>query len=664
MKSDSSLPLFASIGDHQLGRLLAVLGQGEMGNSRSHAACEMRLLADASINRRNLVHGVLVAQVHSTVGCGDHQLLCIGVECQLGGARNLGLREGHFADGEPVAITSLHQGHRVITSKGEGSLQLPLGVASEAHGGKPLRQRGNLQLAARPASLGGSAFTMEDVSQNIGDNQTALVQRDAGDGGDQVLKLGEGETGQGFVCQGDAVRSGLQEGNLVSAGGHQRGAEFLGPSDLGGLKEGKVSFAVGLVLGGFLLEGLGQRSQSSHQLGSSSGDLILSLKTTIATTSMAPLVARTLACPRSHPGLHVGRPTLHSALLLQDESLAVQLLKESAAHDQDPHTDEGHQGSSEELPREHRGLGVAGLLGLDGVAFASLGGLHLLQEASVARFQSLGGGDEVHRLLEGRRNRPGRGVPAAPWALRLLLLELGHGELVHAQSPGEVNGVADPRQGVDESLQPRGGVQDAVVDAHAQNAQVRDEGDNLLHLWHLSVDWGDDVQVEDAEVGRDEHGAGGPGRPEASELSEDVAHRVQTGSRQPVRKEVEQSDTSIDVVAPPLLLETAIELKVLWVRLLVGCGAALVRAQVVDLVVVPSGHTSTTAGGDPDAGLGVKLGFLLSGGDEGDSEDVDNTLLLEFVTEHSGLVQHFGRGDWQTNSAGEHVRHAGVGAGA
>ena len=93
-----------------------------------------------------------------------------------------------------------------------------------------------------------------------------------------------------------------------------------------------------------------------------------------------------------------------------------------------------------------------------------------------------------------------------------------------------------------------------------------------------------------ASLSRQERGAAGPGRPDAAELGEDVAHLEEVGGGEPVRHEVEHADARVAVVAEPLLLQALVERKV--VRDIIGPGArALTTVELVLLVLeVPPGR--------------------------------------------------------------------------
>mmetsp|Transcript_60361 Transcript_60361/g.171038 ORF Transcript_60361/g.171038 Transcript_60361/m.171038 type:complete len:313 (+) Transcript_60361:1069-2007(+) len=290
-------------------------------------------------------------------------------------------------------------------------------------------------------------------------------------------------------------------------------------------------------LGGHV-QGIGQGRQGCRQALRQRRDLVLARETSVAAARVAVLLASPFASPGRHPGLHVRGPALDAALLLQQEALAVNLLEAPAEHDEDPHGDRRDDGAPEELPREHGRLELAGLVLGSGLALLALGRLHLLREAGLAGLEVLGCRHEVDGLLESGRQGPLHGAPGITGVLGgLLVAELRGGEVVEADGPGELDGVADPRDGVDEALQERSGVQDAVVDGHAENGKHGHEGHNLLdgeaHQRTLAGLAGD-VEAEDAPVGGHEASGDRPRGPQKAELPEDVAHRVEAGGGEPV----------------------------------------------------------------------------------------------------------------------------------
>mmetsp|Transcript_112287 Transcript_112287/g.356787 ORF Transcript_112287/g.356787 Transcript_112287/m.356787 type:complete len:240 (+) Transcript_112287:1706-2425(+) len=233
-------------------------------------------------------------------------------------------------------------------------------------------------------------------------------------------------------------------------------------------------------------------------------------------------------------------------------------------------------------------------------------------------------------------------------------------EVVHADGPSELDAVTDPGDGVDEALPERRGVQDAVLDGHAENGKHGHEGHNLLdgkaHHRALAGLAGD-VEAEDAPMGGHEASGDRPRRPQNAELREDVAHRVEAGGSEPIGEPDEDTDARVDVVAPPLFAKAPVELEVLGHRGGRRRRAALVLAQLLHLVVVPNGHPAV-ADGHALATLLVQLALLACGHGEGDAEAVLGALLFEGVGGDAGHVKHPGRRDGQPHAVGAHLRSA------
>mmetsp|Transcript_112280 Transcript_112280/g.356753 ORF Transcript_112280/g.356753 Transcript_112280/m.356753 type:complete len:245 (+) Transcript_112280:1706-2440(+) len=233
-------------------------------------------------------------------------------------------------------------------------------------------------------------------------------------------------------------------------------------------------------------------------------------------------------------------------------------------------------------------------------------------------------------------------------------------EVVHADGPSELDAVTDPGDGVDEALPERRGVQDAVLDGHAENGKHGHEGHNLLdgEAHHRALaGLAGDVEAEDAPVGGHEDSSDRPRRPQKAELCEDVAHREEADGGEPIGEPDEDTDARVDVVAPPLLAEATVELEVLGHRGGRGRRAALVLAQRLHLVVVPLGHPAI-ADGYSLAALLVHLALLARAHGEGDAEDVMDALFLEGVARDAGHVKHLGCRDGQTHGVGAHLRSA------
>mmetsp|Transcript_163829 Transcript_163829/g.525450 ORF Transcript_163829/g.525450 Transcript_163829/m.525450 type:complete len:606 (-) Transcript_163829:453-2270(-) len=602
--------------------------------------------------------------MHGAIGGGDEDLLREARQRELGRVcGRLSARHVHLACRKPGGglREKVQEGDAVVAVVDHGGPELARGVpANDGRGEARGQGRRHSGADAGPGPVGRQTCAFGNGAARQGQHEACVVPSGTKDLTLQALEdefrnTCMGNTDEAEECA--AARDAVQSQDLVAARSQQRRREARGPADLSALQLRRDGLDVALVLG---IERLHERCQGGDEL-LRRGRHVAGGETTVATAGVASLLPGALAGPGCHPGLHVRRPALNAALLFQQVALAVHLLEAAAAHDEDPHAAGRDEGATEELPREHRRLDLPGPLLGHLVALLTLGGLHLLQQASLAGLQPLGGGDEVHGVPEGRGQRPLRGRPGLARHLRPLLLELGRCEIEHAQRPEEVDDVAEPAQGVD-AAHPEGvGVQNAVVDGHARDSQKGDEGHDLLHRWHpASLLRCHDVQLEDVVLCGREHGDNRPCGPEAAQLTEDVAHRVETDGREPVGEEEKDADAGVDVVAPPLLLQAAVQLEVLGVRSRRGRGAALVLAELGDLVVVPPGHPPF-AGLHPLAALGILNGVLGRGRDEGDAEDVEDALLLELVAGHPRLVQHLRRRDGQTHIAGEHVGGAGVG---
>mmetsp|Transcript_96649 Transcript_96649/g.242443 ORF Transcript_96649/g.242443 Transcript_96649/m.242443 type:complete len:347 (-) Transcript_96649:773-1813(-) len=315
---------------------------------------------------------------------------------------------------------------------------------------------------------------------------------------------------------------------------------------------------------------LHKRSQRCNQAVCRHCNLVLAnaSQSPVATSSMAHLIPTALSRPRCHPWLHMRWPALHAALLLQKKALTVHLLKATPNHDKDPHADCCDACSTEELPREHRRRCLARFLHRSCQALPALSCLHLLLEACLTRPQVLGSGDHVESILEGRRQGPFHRPPRLPRHLcHLLVLNLRCCKVIQAKGPSKLDQVANPRQEIDEGLPANGRLQNAVIDGHAQHCNHWHKGHDPLHRQSAGIRARlvDNVELQNTEMRGHKACCDGPGRPQAAQLTEDVAHRVETGGGEPMRHEVKNPDAPVDIVAPPLLLQAPIKLEVLRV---------------------------------------------------------------------------------------------------
>mmetsp|Transcript_17594 Transcript_17594/g.56339 ORF Transcript_17594/g.56339 Transcript_17594/m.56339 type:complete len:569 (-) Transcript_17594:86-1792(-) len=389
-------------------------------------------------------------------------------------------------------------------------------------------------------------------------------------------------------------------------------------------------------------------------------------ETTVAAAGVAPLVARAQAGPGRHPRLHVGRPAHHTALLLQEHALAVHLLDDTTNADVDPHADVGEDGAAEELPRPERGHDVLGLLGRHRRGLGALGGLHLLLQARLPRLQLLRGRHQVDAVLEGLGQPPLLRPPRLPNRLRQLFVRLGWaGQVVEADGPSHVDCVTDPGQGVDDRHPARAGTDHAVVEGHAHHSDHWRPGHDLLHREVVGAIQvvGDDVAAEDGAVGGAEDKGAGPSGPHCAQLTKGVALGVETGGREPVGHEEEHANPGVDVVAPPLLLKSAVKLKVLGRGAARGRRAALACMEITHLIaLVPPGHLALlhrTLGLFGGIAVGTFLNVLLGcWSNKWDAEHIGRPSPFKGVSGLPRLVKLFRRGDGQTHMAGEHVGSA------
>mmetsp|Transcript_115530 Transcript_115530/g.333764 ORF Transcript_115530/g.333764 Transcript_115530/m.333764 type:complete len:262 (-) Transcript_115530:1214-1999(-) len=171
-------------------------------------------------------------------------------------------------------------------------------------------------------------------------------------------------------------------------------------------------------------ESISNRREGGHEALRGAGEVLVRLavglgQSSVATSGMAHLVPGALPRPRGHPRLHVGRPTLHAAFLLQQPTLAVDLLEGAADHDEHPHADHRDASAAEQLPWQCRRRRPPSAPSGNFVTPLALGGLHLLLETRLLRrFRR---GDHVDRLLEGRGQRPLLRPPWLPGGLLALL---------------------------------------------------------------------------------------------------------------------------------------------------------------------------------------------------------------------------------------------------
>mmetsp|Transcript_16576 Transcript_16576/g.47012 ORF Transcript_16576/g.47012 Transcript_16576/m.47012 type:complete len:377 (+) Transcript_16576:933-2063(+) len=376
-----------------------------------------------------------------------------------------------------------------------------------------------------------------------------------------------------------------------------------------------------------------------------------------------------MARPGWHPRLHVRRPALHAALLLQELPLAVGLLDDAPDHDKHPHGAAREQSAAEHPPREELRIGdVLRLQRLSGRP-QRLGGLHLLLQALGRILLELrGGGDQVHDALQRRRHPEFGGEPGLAGGLHVVHPPLvGPADVQEPEAPRELDQVADPREEVDEALECGRRRRDAVVQGHAQHADDRDDGLDKLHRREEVVWRSEDVNVEDAVVGAHEHPGHSPGRPHLAQLPEAVALRVQRRGGEPVVDEDHHADAGVDVVAPPFLLEATVQLEVLGDARL-GPVAGMQRGL---LVMVPAWDPAlrrrrgrlaallAAVGGVGGVGLHrADRGVLLRGCNERHPEHVVDALPLVRVASLTRLVQLLRGRDGQTHGAGQHVHAA------
>mmetsp|Transcript_90002 Transcript_90002/g.249989 ORF Transcript_90002/g.249989 Transcript_90002/m.249989 type:complete len:289 (+) Transcript_90002:1740-2606(+) len=145
-----------------------------------------------------------------------------------------------------------------------------------------------------------------------------------------------------------------------------------------------------------------------------------------------------------------------------------------------------------------------------------------------------------------------------------------------------------------------------------------------------------------------------------------MAHGVKAGGREPVGHEEEHADPGIGVVAPPLVLQAAVELEVLGRGAARGRRAPCARMELGHLVVlVPPGDVALLGGCRTLGLLGVgsvtlprpllRVGLLGRRCDEGDAEHVGGPGPLERIAGLPCLVKLLRRGDGQANMTSKHV---------
>mmetsp|Transcript_163828 Transcript_163828/g.525442 ORF Transcript_163828/g.525442 Transcript_163828/m.525442 type:complete len:374 (-) Transcript_163828:1194-2315(-) len=373
--------------------------------------------------------------MHGAIGGGDEDLLREARQRELGRVcGRLSARHVHLACRKPGGglREKVQEGDAVVAVVDHGGPELARGVpANDGRGEARGQGRRHSGADAGPGPVGRQTCAFGNGAARQGQHEACVVPSGTKDLTLQALEdefrnTCMGNTDEAEECA--AARDAVQSQDLVAARSQQRRREARGPADLSALQLRRDGLDVALVLG---IERLHERCQGGDEL-LRRGRHVAGGETTVATAGVASLLPGALAGPGCHPGLHVRRPALNAALLFQQVALAVHLLEAAAAHDEDPHAAGRDEGATEELPREHRRLDLPGPLLGHLVALLTLGGLHLLQQASLAGLQPLGGGDEVHGVLEGRGQRPLRGRPGLARHLRLFIDELGRCEVEHA----------------------------------------------------------------------------------------------------------------------------------------------------------------------------------------------------------------------------------------
>mmetsp|Transcript_59466 Transcript_59466/g.159259 ORF Transcript_59466/g.159259 Transcript_59466/m.159259 type:complete len:819 (+) Transcript_59466:92-2548(+) len=592
-------------------------------------------------------------------------------------------RHGNLAGRQPlVQLLAKERNARLLTLEGNRSVELPSEwVACRRSGGKGRTTQRELQahLLARPDAILWQAEALRECAaagcekearvtprgtKHLADALHAAQRKRQGVAAKRALRL--------HVHEDALVPAGKGDKRAGAAGGNQRRLLLRGPVHVRSLQQllhrhlhGRRHIR--------LTKAIGKRREDGNQALGLLHDfnVLLALcthETAIATTSVAPLVARAQAGPRRHPRLHVGWPAHHTALLLQEHALAIDLLNDAADAHVHPHADAGHDGATHQLPGPECGHRILRLLG-ERRGLGTLGSFHLLLQARLPWLQLLWWCHDVHAILEGLGQPPLLGPPRLPGRLDLLLIWLvWASEVVHANGPSNVDAVANPGEDVDHR-HPAGAWRDnAVVEGHAQHSDHRRPRHELLDLEVVCAAEAvrDNITLQDCAVGGAEDEAARPCRPDGTQLTKGVAHGVKAGTGEPMGHEEEHANPGVDVMAPPLLLQATVELEMFRCGIARGSRATLACMEVVHLVgLVPPGDLALLR-----SALGLLEGtftvrtllhidiLLRCGCDKGDAEHVGSPGPLKGVTGLACLVQLLRCRDGETDVAGEHVGSA------
>mmetsp|Transcript_102376 Transcript_102376/g.184672 ORF Transcript_102376/g.184672 Transcript_102376/m.184672 type:complete len:470 (+) Transcript_102376:1101-2510(+) len=220
--------------------------------------------------------------------------------------------------------------------------------------------------------------------------------------------------------------------------------------------------------------------------------------------------------------------------------------------------------------------------------------LHLVQEVVLAWLQLLWRRQKPEVLAECRWHSPVRRPPGLARLIRhVLVVVVWPGQVQHAQSHGEVAGIAeedeDPGDGHVLRL-----VCGAILQCGGSDGKVGSQvAEPLCVRQQVVASAFDDIQAEDQCLADKEHHRQRPGDPETAQLGHSGADRVVGDCEEELDGAKEHQNPSIHVVLPPLLLCLGKKLEVFWnlvvLGVLDGIGPHHTTGLVNDLLVANPG---------------------------------------------------------------------------